>query len=95
MSNQRKEYDNPKDAITDLTTLGAAAIINKGLQKPIVKDTIKKAEDKLESWVELAPGGTTILDTTKKLKEKGFYADVDPFKKKFEVGFKIGLGGKN
>ena len=44
MSNQRKEYDNPKDAITDLTTLGAAAIINKGLQKPIVKDTIKKAE---------------------------------------------------
>ena len=31
MSNQRKEYDNPKDAITDLTTLGAAAIINKGL----------------------------------------------------------------
>ena len=37
----------------------------------IPEDTIKKAEDKLESWVELAPGGTTILDTTKKLKEKG------------------------
>tara|TARA_R110002020_G_scaffold267795_1_gene482955 strand:- start:171 stop:458 length:288 start_codon:yes stop_codon:yes gene_type:complete len=95
MSNQRKEYDNPKDAIKDLGTLGAAAVVNKALQKPIVTETMKKAGDKLEGWVEMAPGGTALLKTGKKLKEKGVYVDVDPFKKKFEIGMKIGLGGKD
>ena len=90
MGNQKKTYDNPKDATRDLLTIGGAAIINKSLKTPI-----KKGKEKIAKWVEMAPGGGQILETAKKLKKKGFYVEVDPFKKKAEIGWKIGLGGKD
>ena len=90
MGNQKKVYDNPKDAARDLLTVGGTAIINKTLQTPI-----KKGKEKAAKWVEMAPGGTQILETAGKLKDKGFYAEVDPFKKSAEIGWKIGLGGKD
>jgi hypothetical protein len=90
MSNQKKTYDNPKDAARDLLTIGGAAIINKTLKTPI-----KKGKAKAAKWIEIVPGGSQILETVKKLKKKGFYTKVDPFKKKVEFGWKIGLGGKN
>jgi hypothetical protein len=90
MGNQKKIYDNPKEATRDLLTIGGAAIINKTLQTPI-----KKGKEKVAKWVEMAPGGGQILKTAKKLKKKGFYAEVDPFEKKVGFGWKIGLGGKN
>jgi len=88
MGNQKKLYDNPKDAARDLLTVGGAAIINKTLQTPI-----KKGKEKAAKWVEMAPGGGQILETAKKLKKKGFYAEVDPFEKKVEFGWKKKFGG--
>ena len=90
MGSQKKVYDNPKDAAKDLLTIGGAAIINKTLQTPI-----KKGKEKAGKWVEMAPGGGQVLETAKKLKEKGFYAEIDPFEKKVGFGWKIGLGGKD
>ena len=90
MGSQKKTYDNPKDATRDLLTIGGAAIINKTLQTPI-----KKGKEKVAKWVEMAPGGGQILETAKKLKKNGFYADVNPFEKKMGFGWKIGLGGKD
>ena len=90
MGNQKKLYDNPKDAAKDLFTIGGAAIINKTLQTPI-----KKGKEKAKKWVEMAPGGGQILETAKKLKEKGFYAEVDPFEKTIGFGWKKKLGGKD
>ena len=90
MGSQKKTYDNPKDATRDLLTIGGAAIINKTLQTPI-----KKGKEKAAKWVEMAPGGGQILETAKKLKKKGFYAEVNPFEKKMGFGWKIGLGGKD
>ena len=89
MGNQKKTYDNPKDATKYLLKIGGAAIINKTLQTPI-----RKGKEKVAKWVEMAPGGGQILKTAKKLKGKGFYAEVDPFEKKVGFGWKIGLGGK-
>jgi len=88
MGNQKKVYDNPKDAARDLFTIGGAAIINKTLQTPI-----KKGKEKAAKWVEMAPGGGQILEAAKKLKKKGFYAEVDPFKKKVGFGWKKEFGG--
>ena len=88
MGNQKKVYDNPKDAAKDLLTIGGAAIINKTLQTPI-----KKGKEKAGKWVEMAPGGGQVLETAKKLKEKGFYAEVDPFEKSATIGWKKKLGG--
>jgi hypothetical protein len=88
MGNQKKLYDNPKDAAKDLFTIGGAAIINKTLQTPI-----KKGKEKAGKWVEIAPGGSQILETAGKLKEKGFYAEIDPFEKKVGFGWKKKLGG--
>ena len=88
MGNQKKVYDNPKDAAKDLFTIGGAAIINKTLQTPI-----KKGKEKAAKWVEMAPGGGQVLETAKKLKEKGFYAEVDPFKKSAAIGWKKKFGG--
>ena len=90
MGNQKKVYDNPKDAAKDLFTVGGAGIINKTLQTPI-----KKGKEKAAKWVEVIPGGGQILETTKKLKEKGFYAKIDPFKKNAMIGWKKDFGGKN
>ena len=90
MGNQKKLYDNPKDAAKDLLTIGGAAIINKTLQTPI-----KKGKEKAAKWVEMIPGGGQILETGKKLKEKGFYAEVDPFEKTATIGWKKKLGGKD
>jgi hypothetical protein len=88
MGSQKKVYDNPKDAAKDLLTIGGAAIINKTLQTPI-----KKGKEKAGKWVEMAPGGGQVLETAKKLKEKGFYAEVDPFEKSATIGWKKKLGG--
>ena len=88
MGNQKKVYDNPKDAAKDLFTIGGAAIINKTLQTPI-----KKGKEKAAKWVEMAPGGSQILETAGKLKDKGFYAEVDPFKKSAAIGWKKKFGG--
>ena len=88
MGNQKKLYDNPKDAARDLLTIGGVAIINKTLQTPI-----KKGKEKAAKWVEMVPGGGQILEAGKKLKKKGFYAEVDPFKGKAEFGWKKKLGG--
>ncbi len=88
MGNQKKLYDNPKDAAKDLFAIGGAAIINKSLQTPI-----KKGKEKVAKWVEVVPGGGQVLETAKKLKDKGFYAEVDPFKGKAEFGWKKKLGG--
>ena len=88
MGNQKKLYDNPKDAAKDLFTIGGAAIINKTLQTPI-----KKGKEKAAKWVEMAPGGGQVLETAKKLKDKGFYAEVDPFEKKATIGWKKKFGG--
>ena len=44
MGNQKKVYDNPKDAARDLFTIGGAAIINKTLQTPIKKGKEKAKE---------------------------------------------------
>jgi len=88
MGNQKKVYDNPKDAAKDLLTVGGAAIINKTLQTPI-----KKGKEKAAKWVEMAPGGSQILETAGKLKDKGFYAEIDPFKQKAEFGWKKKFGG--
>ena len=90
MGNQKKTYDNPKDAARDLLTIGGAAIINKSLKTPI-----KKGKEEAAKWIEIVPGGSQILETVKKLKKKGFYAEVDPFEKKVGFGWKIGLGGKD
>ena len=90
MGNQKKIYDNPKDAAKDLLTIGGVAIINNTLQTPI-----KKGKEKAAKWVEMVPGGGQILEAGKKLKKKGFYAEVDPFEKKVGFGWKIGLGGKD
>ena len=90
MGNQKKIYDNPKDAAKDLLTIGGVAIINKTLQTPI-----KKGKEKAAKWVEMAPGGGQILETAKKLKKKGFYAEIDPFEKKVGFGWKKKFGGKN
>ena len=83
MGNQKKVYDNPKDAARDLLTIGGAAIINKTLQTPI-----KKGKEKAAKWVEVTPGGGQILETAKKLKEKGFYAEINPFEKNGKIGWK-------
>jgi hypothetical protein len=88
MGNQKKVYDNPKDAARDLFTIGGAAIINKTLQTPI-----KKGKEKAAKWVEMAPGGSQILETAGKLKDKGFYAEIDPFEKKVGFGWKKKFGG--
>jgi hypothetical protein len=88
MGNQKKIYDNPKDAARDLLTIGGAAIINKTLQTPI-----KKGKEKAAKWVEAIPGGGQILEAGKKLKKKGFYAEIDPFGKKVEFGWKKKFGG--
>ena len=88
MGNQKKVYDNPKDAARDLFTIGGAAIINKTLQTPI-----KKGKEKAAKWVEMAPGGSQILETAGKLKDKGFYAEIDPFEKKVGFGWKKEFGG--
>ena len=88
MGNQKKVYDNPKDAAKDLFTIGGAAIINKTLQTPI-----KKGKEKAAKWVEMAPGGSQILETAGKLKDKGFYAEVDPLQQKVGFGWKKKLGG--
>ena len=88
MGNQKKLYDNPKDAAKDLLTIGGASIINKTLQTPI-----KKGKEKAAKWVEMVPGGGQILEAGKKLKEKGFYAEIDPFRKKVEFGWKKKFGG--
>ena len=88
MGNQKKLYDNPKDAARDLLTIGGAAIINKTLQTPI-----KKGKEKAAKWVEMVPGGGQILEAGKKLKKKGFYAKRDPFEKKVEFGWKKKFGG--
>ena len=88
MGNQKKVYDNPKDAARDLLTIGGAAIINKTLQTPI-----KKGKEKVAKWVEMAPGGSQILETAGKLKDKGFYAEIDPFEKKVGFGWKKEFGG--
>ena len=88
MGSQKKVYDNPKDAAKDLLTIGGAAIINKTLQTPI-----KKGKEKAGKWVEMAPGGGQVLETAKKLKEKGFYTEVDPFEKSATIGWKKKLGG--
>ena len=90
MGNQKKVYDNPQDAAKDLLTIGGAAIINKTLQTPI-----KKGKEQAAKWVEIMPGGGQVLETAKKLKDKGFYAEIDPFEKKVGFGWKIGLGGKD
>ena len=45
MGNQKKVYDNPKDAAKDLLTVGGAAIINKTLQTPIKKAHAKPKSD--------------------------------------------------
>ena len=88
MGNQKKIYDNPKDAARDLLTIGGVAIINKTLQTPI-----KKGKEKAAKWVEAIPGGGQILEAGKKLKGKGFYAEIDPFGKKVEFGWKKKFGG--
>ena len=88
MGNQKKTYDNPKDALKDLFTVGGAAIINKSLQTPI-----KKGKEKMAKWVEVIPGGGQLLETAKKLKSKGFYAEIDPFEKKAMFGWRKKLGG--
>ena len=88
MGNQKKVYDNPKDAARDLLTIGGAAIINKTLQTPI-----KKGKEKAAKWVEMTPGGGQVLETAGKLKEKGFYAEVDPFEKSATIGWKKKFGG--
>ena len=88
MGNQKKVYDNPKDAAKDLLTIGGAAIINKTLQTPI-----KKGKEKAAKWVEVVPGGGQVLETAKKLKDKGFYAEIDPLAKKAMFGWKKKLGG--
>ena len=88
MGNQKKVYDNPKDAARDLLTIGGAAIINKTLQTPI-----KKGKEKAAEWVEVAPGGGQVLETAKKLKEKGFYAEVNPLEQKVGLGWRKKLGG--
>jgi|TARA_R110002020_G_scaffold28083_1_gene89785 hypothetical protein len=95
MSNQRKDYDNPKEAIKDLATIGGAAVIHKALKKPVIAETLKKSGEKIGQWVEATPGGTQVWKAGKKLKEKGFYAGVDPFKKEYEIGWKTTFGGKN
>tara|TARA_R100000687_G_C6359912_1_gene122929 strand:+ start:390 stop:644 length:255 start_codon:yes stop_codon:yes gene_type:complete len=84
MGNQKKLYDNPKDATKDLFAIGGVGIINKSLQT---------GKNKAAKWVEAIPGGGQILETAKKLKDKGFYAEVDPFKGKAEFGWKKKLGG--
>ena len=86
MGNQKKLYDNPKDATKDLFSIGGAAIINK---------TLQKGKDKAAKWVEVIPGGGQVLETAKKLKDKGFYAEIDPFEKKAMFGWKKTLGGKD
>ena len=86
MGNQKKLYDNPKDATKDLFSIGGAGIINKSLQAG--KDTAAK-------WVTAVPGGGQILETAKKLKDKGFYAEIDPLEKKAMFGWKKKLGGQN
>tara|TARA_R100001244_G_C5129748_1_gene125489 strand:- start:51 stop:317 length:267 start_codon:yes stop_codon:yes gene_type:complete len=88
MGNQKKVYDNPKDAVKDLFTIGGAAIINKALQTPIEEGKKKVAE-----WVEVIPGSEQVLKTAKKLKKKGFYTEIDPLKKRVELGWKKELGG--
>jgi len=95
VSNQRKDYTDPKEAIKDLATIGGAAVIHKTLKKPVIAETLKKSEKKIGEWVKATPGGTQIWETGKKLKDKGFYADIDPFKKKIKVGWKVKFGGKN
>ena len=95
MSNFKKDYDDPKEAIKDLATIGGAAVVGKVLKKPVVAETLKKSKQKMKGWIEVAPGGTQIWEAGKKLKEKGFYADVDPFDKKIKLGWKTKLGGKN
>tara|TARA_R100001530_G_scaffold115711_1_gene82690 strand:+ start:201 stop:455 length:255 start_codon:yes stop_codon:yes gene_type:complete len=84
MGNQKKLYDNPKDATKDLFSIGGAGIINKSLQA---------GKNKAAKWVEAIPGGGQILETAKKLKDKGFYAELDPLKKRAEFGWKKKLGG--
>tara|TARA_R100000656_G_scaffold123523_1_gene100187 strand:+ start:619 stop:873 length:255 start_codon:yes stop_codon:yes gene_type:complete len=84
MGNQRKVYDDPKEATKDLFEIKGKGIIDKTLQSG--KDTAAK-------WVEAVPGGGQVLETAKKLKEKGFYAKISPLKEKIEAGFKIKLGG--
>jgi ribulose 1,5-bisphosphate synthetase/thiazole synthase len=91
MGNQKKIYDSPQDAIKDLTTIGGSAIINKTLNKK-VKEKIKK---KAEKWVAAVPGGKKLLTAAERMKEKGFYIDIDPFKKKIEAGWKFTFGGKD
>ena len=88
MGNQKKVYDNPKDAARDLLTIGGAAIINKTLQTPI-----KKGKEKAAEWIEVTPGGGQVLETAKKLKEKGFYAEINPLDKTAQIGWKKKLGG--
>ena len=83
MGNQKKVYDNPQDAAKDLLTIGGAAIINKTLQTPI-----KKGKEQAAKWVEIMPGGGQVLETAKKLKDKGFYAEIDPLKQKMGFGWK-------
>ena len=90
MGNQKKVYDNPKNAAKDLFTIGGAGIINKTLQT-----SIKKGKKKAAEWVEVVPGGGQILEFGKKLKEKGFYAKIDPFKKNAMIGWKKDFGGKD
>ncbi len=51
MGNQKKVYDNPKDAAKDLLTIGGAAIINKTLQTPIKKGK-EKAGNGLK-WLQV------------------------------------------
>ncbi len=88
MGSQKKVYDNPKDAAKDLLTIGGAAIINKTLQTPI-----KKGKEKAAEWIEVTPGGGQVLETAKKLKEKGFYAEINPLDKTARIGWKKKLGG--
>ena len=91
MGNQKKLYDKPKDAVKDLVTIGGAAIVNKTLNKK-VKEKIK---EKVGEWVTVVPGGEKLLTTAEKLKEKGFYLEIDPLKKKLEAGWKFKFGGKD
>ncbi len=41
----------------------------------------------------MAPGGGQVLETAGKLKDKGFYAEVDPLQQKVGFGWKKKLGG--
>ena len=96
MGNQKKLYDSPKDAVKDLTVIGGAAIINKSLNKPKEKIKLKeKIKEKVGEWVTVVPGGEKLLTAAERMKEKGFYMDIDPLKKKLETGWKFTFGGRN